>query len=153
MYRYVYIIIISIGAIGLALIGTQYKTAWFIYFIIYGIISGIFIMWLERRAHKNVVKNRRVLSGDDIYKQFYAESGIPKELFLNIWHKIADTLCVDADKLRPDDKTETFVNLSFIDSDIEALILSQSYSQPMADDLKTIDSMVRFIAKDRQTKS
>jgi hypothetical protein len=66
---------------------------------------------LERARRQAMLQSRLELSDDDIYKQFYANTGISQTEISKIWHKIAEILHVNSGQLRPDDNFEDLLCL------------------------------------------
>ena len=108
-----------------------------------------------RNQRKRLIKDRPFLSDDEIYVQFYSESGIPKEFVLKIWYDISDALSIKTDrgKLRPNDKMEdlsAWDDGELTESNMEYYLITNSHSNSNIEleDLETIDEVIKFLAKE-----
>jgi len=114
-----------------------------------------FVMpWRRRQlALKNLLE-REPLDDDAVYSRFYASAGLPKAEVLNIWHDIADTLRVPADRIRPDDHFGKEIGVYWITSeDLDVLAAkgrARAKKLGLAVDLEklsTVDEYVRCFAR------
>jgi len=114
-------------------------------------VWGAYMMVRERRLRNASLGERPSLSEDQIYDEFYASSGLPRELVVRAWKETAGTLHIDAGKLRPSDEVKQLAAGGLqLQSDIDDLdvwlrVLSRK-SRQNPDRLETIDDVVRFAA-------
>lgn len=119
------------------------------------VIFGIGLTWAmvamarERINRRKMVENRPRLSDDEIYRQFYEQSGLQRRAVLLMWHEVAHALHVDPGKLRPSDRfSRPQPNIFHLRSDIDdlddwlSMLSSKSKLNPAK--LDTIDDLVRF---------
>lgn len=112
------------------------------------------IPWRRRQlALKNLLA-REALDDEAVYSRFYASAGLPKTEILNIWHDVADTLRLPADRLRPDDRFGKEVGVYWITSDdLDALAAKgRKRAKELGltvdlEKLSTVDEYVRCFAR------
>lgn len=118
-------------------------------------IFGIGLTWAmvamarERINRRRTVEDRPGLSDDEIYRQFYEQSGLQRGAVLLMWHEVAGALHVNPGKLRPSDRlSRPQPNLFHLRSDIDdlddSLSVLSSKSKLNPAKLDTIDDLLRF---------
>jgi len=78
---------------------------------------GFAIPWNRRQVALKNLLARDALDDEAVYSRFYASTGLPKAAVLEVWHDIADTLRVPADRLRPSDRFGKDIGVYWITSD------------------------------------
>jgi hypothetical protein len=151
------IIVITLGSVGVFVFAiyvnnniVSAKGVWS--YIIIGcwliLVVGFYLR--EDKLHKNVFKQRKTIPVDDIYMQFYQDSGISKEIFVHNWNLIESDLFIGTGKLRPDDKTDSFWFLQEPFGSLKTLIYKEAYkNKKHPKDIKTIDDVVRLLGKEK----
>jgi hypothetical protein len=81
------------------------------------VACGVAIPWRRRQLATKKLLMRDALDDESIYSRFYASSGLSKSEVLRVWHEIADSLRVPADRLRPDDRFGKEIGAYWITSD------------------------------------
>lgn len=69
-------------------------------------VAGGVIAWniIPRRQRLKRFENRRELSLEQIYGEFFAGKNLPKQLACELWNEVAKCLCLPPGKLRPTDR-------------------------------------------------
>lgn len=116
---------------------------------------GAIALILERRIRRRAIESRPRLSDNEIFGQFYEQSGLAEDAVLHVWHEIASALHVDAGKIRPSDRmlqyrSKVFQPQSDLDSLDEWLCMLSRKSRLNPGKLDTIDDVVRFAVRCRQ---
>lgn len=66
---------------------------------------GTLLMYAKsKRRTKMKLRERQDLNDDELYLQFYSNSGISQAKVMELWHEVADALKVAPGQLRPDDE-------------------------------------------------
>jgi len=110
--------------------------------------------WRRRQlALKNMLA-REPLDDDAVYSRFYASAGLPKAEVLNVWHDIADTLRVPADRIRPDDHFGKEIGVYWITSEDLDVLAAKGRERAKKlgltvdlEKLSTVDEYVRCFAR------
>lgn len=67
-------------------------------------IASLISFVSSRNNMKRTFDGRADLTDEDIYRQFFADSDIPKALVVELWHEAAKVFGVRSGKLRPTDR-------------------------------------------------
>jgi hypothetical protein len=114
-----------------------------------GVVWGAVAMFRERFKRRKMLEGRVSLCDDEIYSQFYEQSGLPRSAALHVWHEVASALYVDSGKMRPSDqviqyKSKVFQLQSDLDHLNDWLCMLSRKSKLNSGKLDTIDDVVRF---------
>jgi hypothetical protein len=90
--------IVAIGAVALAAIGFAVRSR-------------------KVKQSLSVLDTREALSDDEIYRRFYAASGLSKAAVIDVWHEVARVLRVPAERLQPTDRFGKDVGVHWITSE------------------------------------
>jgi hypothetical protein len=74
--------------VGLAIVGSR----------------SVLARWWRRRRALAAIEYRGSLDDDAFYARYYGDSKLPKGLALQLLHEVAETLKIQATKVRPDDR-------------------------------------------------
>jgi hypothetical protein len=114
---------------------------------------GFVIRSRKVRQSLSALDTRDALSDDEIYRRFYATSGLSKAAVIDVWHEVARVLRVPAERLQPTDRFGKDVGVHWITSEeLDALgVVAQERAkrQGLAVDLasiKTVDDYVKRLA-------
>jgi|LauGreSBDMM110SN_4_FD.fasta_scaffold90944_1 hypothetical protein len=101
----------------------------------------------------SVLDSREALSDDEIYRRFYAASGLSKGAVIEVWHEVATVLGVPAERLQPSDRFGKEIGAHWITSEeLDALgVVAQERAkrQALTVDLvsvETVDDYVKRLA-------
>lgn len=116
----------------------------------FGVAASIASVVLAKQRSKRLLEDRATLSDEDIYRQYFAESGLPQPLVLELWREVADALHLPAGKLRPTDRFGQELGGYWITSDdLDALgqvVATRARRQGATlnlAEIKTLDEYVR----------
>jgi len=91
-------------------------------FIILSVLLGAGIYAFRKRRAKRFFSEREILTGDEIFAQFYGDTGFEKNDVLDIWKEVAEVLHVPYGSLRPTDKFgEQIRGYWLIDNELDEL--------------------------------
>jgi hypothetical protein len=131
------------------------QPAFWIGIVVFGfaIAASIASFVFARQRGMRFFEERSPLSDDEIYRQYFAESGFPQPLVLELWHEVADGLHLPAGKLRPTDRFGQELAGYWITSDeldglaqiAAARARRQGFTLNLAE-VKTLDEYVRRFA-------
>ena len=131
----------------------MYTVVGIAFLVVIGLVA-VGLRFLHRTIASRHLQDREPLTDDVMYQVFYERSGLTKDSVLEIWHQIARTLKVPAERLRPSDRFGTDVGAFFITS--EELDTLAEYDCQRARKLgaqvdfkriKTVDDFVRALAE------
>lgn len=109
----------------------------------------------SRKARQSLSEfdTREALSDDEIYRRFYAASGLSKAAVIDVWHEVARVLRVPAERLQPTDRFGKDIGVHWITSEeLDALgVVAQERAkrQGLTVDLaliETVDDYVKRLA-------
>jgi hypothetical protein len=116
-------------------------------------VVGFVFPWQRRQQALNRLLARQALDDNAVYSAFYESAGLPKDKVLEIWHEIAETLRVPADRLRPADQFGTDIGVYWILSDDLDVLASKGRDRAKHDglavdlqDIRTVDNYIRCFA-------
>lgn len=115
---------------------------------------GFAIPWRRRQVALKTLLAREALDDDAVYSRFYASTALSKAEVQKVWHDIADTLRVPADRIRPDDRFGKEIGVYWITSDdLDALAAKgRERAKKLGltvdlEKLSTVDEYVRCFAR------
>ena len=120
------------------------------------VFCTLFLMpeYVEERRVLSVLRSREFLSDDEIYRSFYASSGLDKESVMELWHEIAKTLGISEGYLRPNDKFGKDIGYQAVFTneldDLSYIALHRIKEQQLSVDLSlvlTVDDYVKSFAR------
>jgi hypothetical protein len=125
------------------------------------IAVGVFsIPYLSRKKELRRLSERDSLQLEELYARYYADSGLSRKSFLEVWNKIADTLAVPAEKLRPADRFGEDIGVYVGVSDKLDTLSELAHEraerrriQVRLETLATVDDYVRTLAEPRSPGS
>jgi hypothetical protein len=119
----------------------------------FGIIASIASVLLGKKKSKTLFDERPMLSDDEIYRQYFAEVGLPQALVLELWREVAGVLNLPAGKLRPTDRFGQELGGYWITSeeldalgDVAAARARRHNATLNLAEIKTLDEYVRRFA-------
>ena len=114
---------------------------------------GFAIRSRKARQSLSAFDTREALSDDEIYRRFYAASGLSKAAVIDVWHEVARVLRVPAERLQPTDRFGKDIGVHWITSEeLDALgVVAQERAkrQGLTVDLaliETVDDYVKRLA-------
>ncbi|WP_417069866.1 hypothetical protein [Niveibacterium terrae] len=114
---------------------------------------GFVIRSKKARQSLSALETREALSDDEIYRRFYAASGLSKAAVIDVWHEIACVLRVPAERLQPTDRFGKDIGVHWVTSEeLDALgVVAQERAkrQGLTVDLaliETVDDYVKRLA-------
>lgn len=118
-------------------------------------VAGGVLVWkiVPHRQRLRRFEGRRDLSLDEIYSEFFADKGLPKELVCELWKEVSLPLHVAPGKLRPSDRFDQELaapkGWEFDDDIVEVQWaaerrLQQSGTQADLSQIKTVADYVEF---------
>lgn len=126
------ILIAVIGAIALAAVGFTIRSR-------------------KARQGLSVLEAREALSDDEIYRRFYAASGLSKAAVIEVWHEVASVLRVPAERLQPSDRFGKDIGAHWITSEeLDALgVVAQERAvrQGLTVDLVSIETVDDYVKR------
>ncbi|MHC4321712.1 MAG: hypothetical protein ACYST3_05495 [Planctomycetota bacterium] len=130
------------------------------------VVACVFILFIiiaylmeSKRLPKKIQRfsGRERLTLDEIYRSFYADSGIGEKKISELWVKIANILQLDAGKLRPTDQFDVElrpVEGHLVEDELVELnyflrdeCINKGIPIPKAK-LKTLDELIRLLTKE-----
>jgi hypothetical protein len=74
-------------------------------FLMLSFMAGMFVASREFKRRKTLRLNERdEIELDNVYKTYFADAGVDKACFEELWREIAETLHFPAKKIRPEDR-------------------------------------------------
>jgi len=67
-------------------------------------IACVASFWFAKQRKKRFLNSRQTLSDEDIYLQYFSESGLSQPLVHELWQEVADAFRLPSGKLRPTDR-------------------------------------------------
>jgi hypothetical protein len=112
---------------------------------------GFVIRSRKVRRSLSALDTRDALSDDEIYRRFYATSGLSKAAVIDVWHEVARVLRVPAERLQPTDRFGKEVGVHWITSEeLDALgVVAQERAkrQGLAVDLASIETVDDYVKR------
>lgn len=128
----IYIIKIMAGLIGLLLTLLAYEM-------------------IKRKLSLSALDTREALSDDEIYRHFYAGSGLSKAAVIDVWHEVARTLHVPAERLQPTDRFGKDVGVYWITSEeldtLGVVAQERAKRQGVTVDLASIETVDDYVKR------
>lgn len=74
---------------------------------IVGLIGVSIVIWYFNTAYRKKIARfatRENMSTENIYEKYFADSGIPKDIVIQLWNELAFIIELPKEKLRPSDR-------------------------------------------------
>lgn len=112
---------------------------------------GFAIRSKKARQSLSALEKREALSDDEIYRRFYAASGLSKAVVIDVWHEVARVLRVPAERLQPTDRFGKDIGVHWITSEeLDALgVVAQERAkrQGLTVDLSSIETVDDYVKR------
>ncbi len=103
------------------------------------------------RRTKEALGERPALSEDEIYRNFFGDSGIPKAVVLELWNEVASALSLPAGKLRPSDRFGQELGAYLITSEkldsLASIATARAKRRGATVDLSRIDTLCQYVGE------
>jgi hypothetical protein len=113
------------------------------------LVASVMSFVLAKWRNAGMFAARETLSEEQIYSQYFAQSGISASAVRELWHEVAETLHVPAEKLRPSDRFGHELGGYWISSDeLDALARRAAKRSSQLDlaEIKTLGEYVHRLA-------
>ena len=101
------------------------------------------------RRTKGILGQRPTLSEDEIYRNFFENSGVPKAVVSELWNEVASALSLPAGKLRPSDRFGQELGAYLITSEkldsLASIATARAKERGGTADLSRIDTLGQYV--------
>lgn len=141
---------IVVGVAGVLILRARPTGVWVAVMILGpALVASVVSFVLARWRSADIFATRDTLGDEQIFSQYFAQSGIAAPLVRELWHEVAETLHVPAGKLRPSDRFGHELGGYWITSDeLDTLAQRAARRSRQADlaEIKTLGEYVHRLA-------